>query len=481
MLRLLCDEPRPGGRITRREWLRIGGLAGLGALTGESAAADAETSSRGAGFGRARSVLLLFTGGGASQLDTFDMKPDAPLEVRGEFTTIPTAVAGTRICEHLPHLARLTDRFAIVRSVSHDDTDHGSACYLALSGQFHARRSSNPPILPTDFPTYGSILHRLRPSGHFPYTAVHVNAPLLAPIEASPGQFGGFLGRANEPLLLGDITNREQILSGLEPRQDLPSVRIEARRSLLQSLDSQAAGWRSDPVLLQRNHLYRQALAFLDSPRYRQVFELEREPARVRERYGPNRSGQACLLGRRLIEAGVPWVTVMWNHMIRGQDMPGAPEEEFGWDTHNDIFPTLKDHLLPRFDWNVSALLEDLEQRGLLETTLVVCMGEFGRAPRVALEPGFAGRIPGRKHWAGAYSILVAGAGVTGGAIIGASDRIAAYPSTNPYSPCDIAATMFAALGIGPETHYHDLASRPYAVSPGRPIAELWSPARKSI
>jgi len=243
---------------------------------------------------------------------------------------------------------------------------------------------------------------------------------------------------------------------------------------LLQSIETQASAWRSDPALMERDRLYARAFEFLDSPRYRQAFDLTREPARMRQRYGPNRSGQACLLARRLVEVGVPWVTVMWNHMIRGQDMTPTPEDEFGWDTHNDIFPSLKDHLLPRLDRSLSALLEDLEQRGLLETTLVVCMGEFGRAPRVALEPGFAGEIPGRKHWAGAYSVLLAGAGVRGGLVVGASDRIAAYPSTNPHSPCDLAATMFAALGIDPASPYHDLADRPYAISPGQQIAELW-------
>jgi uncharacterized protein (DUF1501 family) len=160
--------------------------------------------------------------------------------------------------------------------------------------------------------------------------------------------------------------------------------------------------------------------------------------------------------------------------MIRGQDMTPTPEDEFGWDTHNDIFPTLRDHLLPRLDLNLSALLEDLQQRGLLEHTLVVCMGEFGRAPRVALEPGFAGNIPGRKHWASVYTVLLAGAGVPGGMVVGASDRIGAYPSSTPYSPCDLAATLFAALGIDPAAHYHDLAARPYAISSGRPIVELY-------
>ena len=470
MLRFLCDERRADGRLTRREWLRLAGLAGLGALSRASAAA----SGRGVGFGRARSVLLVFTGGGVSQLDTFDMKPDAPAEIRGEFRTTPTPIPGTRICEHLPRLAALADRYAIVRSVTHDDVDHGSASYLALTGQFHQRRSSNPPPRPTDFPTYGAILRRVRPSERFPYSAVHVNGPLLTPREPGPGQFGGLLGRAHEPLVLGDVTDVATTMPGLEPQRDLPAVRLEARRSLLQSINSQTAAWRDNSTLLARDHLYRQAFEFLDSPHYRQAFDLTREPDSVRQRYGPNRSGQGCLLARRLVEVGVPWVTVFWNHMIRGQDMTPTPEDEFGWDTHNDIFPSLKDHLLPRLDRSLSALLEDLEQRGLLETTLVVCMGEFGRAPRVALEPGFAGEIPGRKHWAGAYSVLLAGAGVRGGAVIGASDRIAAYPSSAPHSPCDLAATMFHALGIDPAGHYHDLADRPYAISPGRPITELW-------
>jgi hypothetical protein len=466
MLRFLCDEPQPGGGLTRREWLRIGGLGLLG-LAGHAHAKPAPRR-------RAHSVLLVFTGGGVSQLDTFDPKPDAPEEIRGEFRTTPTAAVGTRICEHLPRLARLADRYAIVRSVSHDDVDHGSASYLALTGQFHLRRSSNPPVRPTDFPTHGAILRRVRPIANFPYTAVHLNGPLLTPREAGPGQFGGFLGRANEPLILGDCTDTNTTMPGLEPQPEMPAVRLDGRRSLMQALDRQAAAWQNEPALLERDLLHRRAFAFLDSPRHRQAFDLTREPAALRERYGPNRSGQAMLLGRRLVEVGVPWVTVFWNHMIRGQDMTPTPEDEYGWDTHNDIFPTMKDHLLPRLDRSLSALLEDLDQRGLLETTLVVCMGEFGRAPRVALEPGFAGEIPGRKHWAGAYSVLLAGAGVRSGQVVGASDRIAAYPTTLPYTPCDLAATMFAALGVDPAGHYHDPADRPYVISPGRAIAELW-------
>jgi hypothetical protein len=472
MLRLLCQEPRAGGRLTRREWLRVGGLAGLGALATRSLAFPPASS--GPGFGRARAVIVVFTGGGMSQIDTFDPKPDAPVEIRGEFRSIPTAIPGTRVCEHLPRLARLADQYALIRSMAHDDFDHGSASYLALTGQFHPRKSSNPPPTANDFPTLGALLRRVRPTDQFPYTAVHLNAPLLTPREAGPGQFGGFLGRGHEPLVLGDVTDASRTMPGLEPQPDLPAIRLGERQSLLQAVDDQAAAWGRDRALLARDYLYRQAFEFLKSPRYRAAFDLSREPARLRERYGPNRSGQACLLARRLVEAGVPWITVMWNHMIRGQDMTPTPEDEYGWDTHNDIFPSLREHLLPRLDVNLSALLEDLQQRGLLEQTLVVCMGEFGRAPLVALEPGFAGSIPGRKHWASVYSVLVAGAGVPSGLVVGASDRRGAYPTTTAFSPCDLAATVFAALGIDPAGHYHDLAARPYLISPGRPIGDLF-------
>jgi hypothetical protein len=303
---------------------------------------------------------------------------------------------------------------------------------------------------------------------------VHLNAPLLTPREPGPGQFGGFLGQAYEPLVLGDISEGAAALPGLAPRPDLPAVRLQTRQSLLQAIDREAETWGRDAALLQRDRFHREAQAFLSTPRLRDVFDLAREPAALRERYGPNRSGQACLLARRLVEAGVPWVTIMWNHMIRGQDMTPTPEDEYGWDTHNDIFPTLRDHLLPRLDLNLSALLEDLQQRGLLEETLVVCMGEFGRAPLVALEPGFAGSIPGRKHWASVYSVLVAGASVRPGLVVGASDRRGAHPITPAFTPCDLAATMFAALGIDPAAHYPDLASRPYQISAGRAIADLY-------
>jgi hypothetical protein len=426
------------------------------------------------GFGKARAVILIFASGGQSQLDTWDPKPDAPAEIRGAFRSIPTAVPGVRLCEHLPQLARLANLYTIVRSVSHDDLDHGSAAYLALTGQFHPRKSSNPPPRPTDYPTYGAVLHRVRPVQQFPYTAVHVNGPALVPELVAPGQFGGLLGRAYEPLTLGDVTRTTVAIDGLDQQPDLPLVRQSSRRSLLESIDAYRQRLQADRTPAEMDVLYRQAYELLAAPHCREAFNLAREPAALRDRYGRHRSGQACLLARRLVEAGVPLVTVIWSHTNRGQDKDASRTDLYGWDTHNDIFDALKDHLLPRFDQGFSALLEDLRQRGLLEQTLVVCMGEFGRAPRVALEPSFAGSSPGRKHWASVYSIVMAGAGVARGGLVGASDHIAALPTANPVSPPDIAATLFAALGVDPAGHYTDSNGRPFPITTGKPIRALY-------
>jgi hypothetical protein len=273
---------------------------------------------------------------------------------------------------------------------------------------------------------------------------------------------------------VGDATDPSMILEGLDPLPELPLVRQSARTSLLDTFDRTRRQFDSDRSALAMNELYRQAHSLLASPRCRQAFDLSQEPTPVRERYGRYRSGQACLLARRLVEAGVPLVTVFLSQSARGQDTAPGVSDAYGWDTHNDIFDSMRDHLLPRFDISYSALLEDLRQRGLLDSTLVVCMGEFGRAPRVALEPNFLGSSPGRKHWAAVYSIAIAGAGVGKGHVIGSSDRIGAYPEMTPTSPGDIAATMFAALGIDPSSHYTDTAGRPIPVTTGKPVSELY-------
>jgi hypothetical protein len=453
-------RPSPAGALpSRRDWLRIGVPAVLAAAARPGQARP---------LARAKSVLVVFTSGGQSQLDTWDPKPDAPEEIRGAFHTIPTALPGLRVCEHLPRLARLADRYTVLRSMTHDDLDHGSACYLALTGQFHPRKSSNPPPRPTDFPALGAVLHRVRPTDRFPHSAFHVNGPLLAPREPSPGQYGGLLGRGYDPIELGDVSVGTALLDGMGLPPGVSRDRLAGRRSLAASLD---VGKVSVPG---RGELLRKAYDLIDAPRVRAAFELDREPAKVRDRYGRYRAGQACLLARRLIEAGVPWVTVFFNHNIRGQDDHPDQTDEYGWDTHNDIFEAMRKHLLPRFDHSFSALLEDLDDRGLLTETLVVCMGEFGRAPLVALEKNFVGTTPGRKHWARCYSVVLAGAGVRRGALYGSSDRHAASPQANPVTPGDLAATMFHALGVPADTHYTDLAGQPHRVVTGEPIAGLF-------
>ncbi len=469
MLRFVTEGPGP---ISRRECLRIAGLGGLALAAPGQAAPRAGAP----GFGKARSVLIVYASGGQSQIDTWDPKPTAPAEVRGAFRPIATSVPGTLVCEHLPRVARLARLYTIVRNVSHDDLDHGSATYVALTGQFHPRKSSNPPPRPTDYPTYGAILKRVRPAPRLPYTAVHLNGPVLVPEVVAPGQYGGFLGRGYEPLILGDVTQERWPLAELGPRPDLPPVRLRQRQTLLRSIERYRRDLEQDRTALEHSAVRRQAYELLAAPQAARAFDLGAEPLAVRERYGMHRAGQACLLGRRLVEAGVPLVTVFFNHTIRGQDKVPARADSYGWDTHNDVFDALQHHLLPRFDHTFSALLLDLEQRGLLDTTLVVCMGEFGRAPRVALERNFAGTSPGRKHWAAVYSIVLAGAGVARGGVVGSSDRLGAYPASQPVGPGDVSATMFSALGINPAGHYHDPLDRPFRIAEGKPIRALYGP-----
>ncbi|MCI0359119.1 MAG: DUF1501 domain-containing protein [Planctomycetaceae bacterium] len=463
----------PVQRMPRRTWLRLGSLAAMAGLSSARPAGAAEPQAA-PGFGRARSVVLVFANGGQSQLDMWDMKPSAPLDVRGAFQPIATSVAGVSFCEHMPRIAAVADRLTVVRSLSHEDLDHGSAAYLALTGCYHARRSSNPPPSPTDNPTYGAVLRRVRPTPRFVADAVHLNGPALIPFEAGPGQNGGFLGRAFEPLVVGDPAGAAGAIPGLAPQLDLPPERMDDRLSLKQTLDRELSRLDALQPAYEMDGLYSQARAMLASPQVRAAFDLSAEPAAIRDSYGRHRSGQSLLLARRLVAAGVPYVNVIWNHSNRGQD-ESDETDQFGWDTHNDIFTVLRDRLLPRFDQSFSSFIEDLDRRGLLDETLVVCMGEFGRAPRVALEPRFAGATPGRKHWASAYSIVVAGAGVQRGAIVGATDRFGAEPITDRYGPWDVAATMFHALGIDPHAHYLDSLGRPLAIASGKPIAAIYA------
>lgn len=480
-IRFFVDRSSRQG-LRRREWLRLGGLGALSAMAGltrstarsDDSPASSVSRSPIPGFGKAKSVIVVFASGGQSQLDTWDPKPNAPVEVRGEFQSISSAVPGTALCEHMPQIAKIADRLSIIRSMSHADKDHGSAFYLSMSGHYYPRLSTNVPPKPTDRPTHGAILKRVRPDSPFVQPAIHINGPAEVPNIVGPGQFGGLLGRDFDPMLIGDVTGSDIAVPDLVRPLEITSSRMSARRNLLTSIDNYRRGTAGNQKLLDLDTNYQQAFEMLDRPTTRDAFDLSQEPAKLRQRYGMNRSGQACLLARRLAQAGVPLITVIWNHNNRGQDAAPNDADAYGWDTHNDIFSALKDQLLPRFDQSFSALIEDLTNKGMLDDTLVVCMGEFGRAPLVALEPNFDGSSPGRKHWSNVYSIALAGAGVVGGQLVGQSDRLGAHPASKKFAPWDVQATLFSALGINPSDHYTDATGRPYKISDGQPISELY-------
>jgi uncharacterized protein (DUF1501 family) len=470
MLSFVAERRLPGGRLSRSEFLRLGGLASVAAFAPRAIASEASATP----VPRAKSVIIVFASGGQSQFETWDPKPDAPLEIRGEFGSIATAVPGTFVCEHMPQLAAMADRYALVRTMSHRDVDHGSAVYLTLTGQYHQRITSNPPPRPTDTPSILSVYKRLQPHAGTIAPAIELNGPaIVAPQEVAPGQFGGLLGRDFDPLIVGNVNEPTIAVPGLALQPDLPTVRIRERQRLLSAVDDFVR--EGTDRLTGVESQYRKAFELLDAPTTRQAFDLSAESDELRDRYGRNRSGQACLLARRLAQAGVPLITVVWNHHNRGQDTQPDVDDMYGWDTHNDIFDVMRHRLLPRFDQTMSALLEDLEQRNMLDDTLVICMGEFGRAPLVALERSFAGSSPGRKHWAAAYSIMLAGAGIAPGKIVGKSDRQGAYPASDSYGPWDVAATVFAALGIDPAGHYLDPFQRPFPITVGKPIVAAYA------
>ena len=478
MLQFVYPNQNSTSSLSRREWLRIGGLAGLSwALPGlipRQTRAEDLSDVRPPGFGNAKSVIVVFASGGQSQIDMWDPKPDAPEEIRGAFKSIGTTIPGVRFCEHMPQIAKVADKLCIVRSMAHEDLDHGTAFYLSMTGRYHRRRSGNPLPASDDLPCHGAVLQRVRPTSEFVQTAIHLNGPAEVPLIVAPGQFGGFLGKGYDPLTLGDVTRDGIAIPSLLPHADVPAVRLRSRETLLQAVEQNMRLMENQKLGLEKNALYQQAFNMLARRDAREAFDLSQEPEALRDRYGRNRSGQACLLARRLVEAGVPLVTVIWSHNNRGQDVDPSNTDLYGWDTHNDIFQGLQHHLLPRFDQGFSALIEDLDQRGMLQETLVVCMGEFGRAPLVALERNFAGVTPGRKHWSSVYSIAMAGAGVQAGAVVGESDSRGAYPRTEPYGPWDVMATMFSALGIDPQQHYFDPVNRPIQICDGRVMSAIY-------
>ncbi len=464
MLTILDRGPRLCDGLTRREWLRIGGI-GLGGLSLASLFASRQAAAAGGGgsFGKAKSVILFGLVGGPPQHETWDPKPEAPQEVRGEFAAIGTKTPGLQVGELMPQTAGWTDKIAVLRAVVTGDNAHSSSGYQMLTGVPHQplNRESALPKPPNDWPCVGAVTRALRDrAGQLPAAVTlpeHIwndgNFPW-------PGQDAGLLGRNYDPWLIHCDPHEDKFhVPGLKQPEDWTTVRFDGRRTLLnqmnQSLDDLQ---RSRAVETYGVHA-RQAFDLLAGRQGRAAFDLSQEPAQVRDRYGRSRFAQSVLLARRLVEAGVSLVQINWTR-VKGYENQG------GWDTHKKHCESLKKMLMPTMDQCFTALLSDLDQRGLLDETLVVWFGEFGHTPRF-------NKNAGRDHWGHAFSIALAGGGIRGGVVHGVTDGHAAYPLEGAVRPKDVLATVFHCLGYGADTEIHDPFGRPLPVSRGRVIEPI--------
>lgn len=400
---------------------------------------------------KADACVLIFLNGGPSHLDMWDMKPRAGEGIRGQFKPIATSLSGYQICEHLPRLARVMHRSAVVRSMHHSvNNAHAEAVYTSLTGHDRGDGQVIVGATPQDNPAIGSVLAKLRP----PQRAIvsHVHLPYITKEGASgppqPGFFGGYLGAGYDPLFVLKDPNQPNFKAAeLTLQAGVSAQRLDVRRKLFRELDRRLLGDRSAVGVM--DGLQQRALDILTSKATQQAFRIDQEPAKVREAYGRNIYGQSVLLARRLIEAGTRMATISW-----------APDANATWDTHSGNFDKLKKTLLPQFDAACSSLIAELDERGMLERTLVAVLGDFGRTPKIN------GKNAGRDHWNYCYSLMLAGGGIKPGVIYGASDKIGAFPARDPLVPGDIISTIYHCLGIHPQLELRDRLNRPHLLTP---------------
>jgi hypothetical protein len=465
------------GPVGRRELLQVGalGLFGLGlpqALARQAGARDPARPPT--GFGRARSVVVLYLQGAPSHIDLWDPKPDAPSTIRGEFRPIATAAPGLYLSEVLPRLAKQADRFAIVRTLSFNPrglANHGAAIYTVLTGHdptnFTPTGLAVPPAR-DDLPSVGSAVAKYRPADGGALGYVTLCAAVQENVFAGVGQLAGLLGNAFDPYTMYDDPSAPPRSAEFSLPRDVTLGRLRGRLDLREAVRS-----RSELGPRDFDTFYGRAFSLIESERAARAFRLAEEPAKTREAYGPSRFGQSCLLARRLVEAGTRFIQVTWPAR---SDIEPEPGPDGGWDTHRNNFPMLRDHRCPVFDRAAAALIGDLAARGLLEETLVVALGEFGRSPRIGAPTTMNVGPGGRDHWPHCYSALVAGAGVVGGRAWGESDGQGAFPRSDPVHPFDLAATVYLALGIDPALTFRDALNRPRRlVDHGGPILGLFS------
>jgi hypothetical protein len=441
------------GPVGRRTLLRVGALGAFGLSLAAKLEAEAAAAPP------ARSCILVFFYGGPSHLETWDPKPEAPSEIRGEYGVIPTAADGIRIGEHLPRMAARMRRVALIRSMTHPMRNHNSAAVEALCGR--TPLGGDQELLADDslsFPCYGSVLsYALR---NHPHPLPHVALPhTMHNVVRLPGQTAGFLGQAYDRYQVESDPSTPQFTPGeLRLPAALSAERLGQREALLRVVERQLE--RSESLLSRRAAAppLERAFNLLRSETVRRAFDLGLEPAAMRDRYGRGKLGQSVLLARRLVEAGVRFTTV-FDGVYNGQDA--------NWDSHATLFARHR-QLLPPADQALAALIGDLEDRGLLDSTLVVAMGEFGRTPKINSSGG-------RDHWPDCYSIALAGGGVRGGIVYGASDETGAYPAADPVRPGDLAATLFQRFGVDPHAEMRDTTDRPYPLADGRPLTALFA------
>jgi hypothetical protein len=457
---IACANFSDQAAVSRREFLRAGSLSLFGLGLSDLLRARAAPAAK----PRAKACIFLFMWGGPAQQDTWDLKPDAPEQYRGEFRPIATTVPGLQICEHLPRLARRAHKLALIRSMTHDSVDHVVAPHMLLTG----RPAPAGRVLSDDWPSIGATLAWLgRGQGPLPpFVSMMPIVPNGAPrfVEQTHGQGAGWLGPVYNPMRIdADASLPSYNVGDFNLRAELTPLRAGGRRELLRSLEAQVRALESQPGVQAMDNHFTRAFSLLASPQVTRVFDLSREPRSLRERYGMNIHGQSVLQARRLVEAGVPMVTVFWPN-------DGITNVSVYWDTHNRNFIDLKERLCPVTDRAFSALLDDLEERGLLDETLVVWSGEMGRTPRVgqSVVGGAGAGRDGRDHWGRVFTSVLAGGGIRGGAIYGSSDRYAAEPSSNPTAPADLVATVYHALGVDPRLQIHDRLGRPVTLCDGQ-------------
>jgi hypothetical protein len=452
------NQPGP----SRRHLLQIGGLAFAG-LQLPQRLLPAEAAKQPAV--RAKSVIFLHQWGGPSHHDSFDMKPNAPDAIRGEYRPIPTNAPGIQVCEHLPGMARVMNRVCLVRSLNHAMKNHNSAGYWSLSGYAPPTDDQRLRDSLDLFPAYGSIVDRLAPAPSGMPTFVSY-PHVIRDGSITPGQHASFLGKKHDPFYFAKDPNSPDFrLPELTLPANLSAERLANRREALKRFDKQAELLEFSATARGIDAQYERAIALLTSPKVRQAFDLASEPEPVRAKYGRTTYGQGCLLARRLVEAGARFINVYFAETIGGQSTTSG-----GWDTHGfnskPMYPILKEYLLPVTNQTLPTLIEDLDERGLLAETLVVWVGEFGRSPRINKEAG-------RDHWPQCYTAVLAGGGVKRGFAYGSSDKNGAYPANDPVRPGDLAATLFHLLGIDPHTEIRDALNRPLPIATGNVLTGL--------